>query len=376
MAWLYQYKGSKNWHIGWRVGGKLHSETTGTSDLAEAEIQLLGHQTIRKQHDAGKPYEKLVESLRAETGNSKPAWTLKLALDSWISAARKSTAQGTVDRYAGVARSFAEFMSATDAKPLLRDVTEDHVNAYLDKVMTLKSRSTTNQERRVLRVFWRRALAKKQTADNAVAGVEAIKSKKTKRSQFTTDEVRALLTKADPFWRFAIMTGFSTGLRISDIAAMTVDSADLGARVIKVTTIKTDTVVTIPIRNDLVDLIRARVAELGKNAKHSDYLWPTHAGMRSGVRSNQFHALLVQCGLAEARSHKARKSGRDAEREASTLSFHSLRHGFVSNLKATGATQAEAKELAGHSSDTMSDHYTNLPPELLRAAVEKLPSLV
>jgi site-specific recombinase XerD len=83
----------------------------------------------------------------------------------------------------------------------------------------------------------------------------------------------------------------------------------------------------------------------------------------------------VPAGLAEARTKHASKSGRSARRETSAKSFHSLRHSFVSVLKAVGGTQAVAKELAGHSSDMVSDGYTKLPIETLTAAVKQLPEI-
>ncbi len=71
----------------------------------------------------------------------------------------------------------------------------------------------------------------------------------------------------------------------------------------------------------------------------------------------------------------AAKQGRAAKRQASAVSFHCLRHTFVSLLKITGGNQAVAKELAGHSSDLVSDAYTHLPPELLANAINQLPQL-
>lgn len=71
--------------------------------------------------------------------------------------------------------------------------------------------------------------------------------------------------------------------------------------------------------------------------------------------------------------------GNDGEphyRQVSAVSFHSLHHTFVSLLKATGSTQAVAKELAGRSSDAMSDHYTKLPADVLSQAVKQLPSII
>ena len=44
-------------------------------------------------------------------------------------------------------------------------------------------------------------------------------------------------------------------------------------------------------------------------------------------------------------------------------------------LKISGATQATAKELAGHSSDFVSDLYTHVPELVLAEAINKLPGM-
>jgi site-specific recombinase XerD len=57
------------------------------------------------------------------------------------------------------------------------------------------------------------------------------------------------------------------------------------------------------------------------------------------------------------------------------VSFHCLRHSFVSYLKITGSNNAVAKELVGHSSDAINDVYTHLPIEILATAVAQLPEV-
>ena len=85
--------------------------------------------------------------------------------------------------------------------------------------------------------------------------------------------------------------------------------------------------------------------------------------------------MLADAGLAEPPNKRSTGKGRHAAREVSELSFHSLRHAFVSILKATGASQAVAMALAGHETKAISEHYTTLDDATLRAAVNKLPDV-
>jgi site-specific recombinase XerD len=91
--------------------------------------------------------------------------------------------------------------------------------------------------------------------------------------------------------------------------------------------------------------------------------------------SEGFRSVLADAGLAERPNKRSTGKGRHAAREVSELSFHSLRHAFVSILKATGASQAVAMALAGHETKAISQHYTTLDDATLRAAVNKLPDV-
>jgi site-specific recombinase XerD len=86
--------------------------------------------------------------------------------------------------------------------------------------------------------------------------------------------------------------------------------------------------------------------------------------------------VLADAGLATApAAHRSTGKGRDAAREVSELSFHSLRHSFVSILKMTGANEATAMALAGHETKAVSRNYTHMDEDVLRAAVDRLPDV-
>ena len=86
---------------------------------------------------------------------------------------------------------------------------------------------------------------------------------------------------------------------------------------------------------------------------------------------------LLPAGLVVERMHKAKETNGkvDGRRETNQVSFHCLRHTFVSALKLTGASQSTAKELAGHSSDQISDLYTHVDEASLTRAIKQLPGI-
>jgi integrase len=141
---------------------------------------------------------------------------------------------------------------------------------------------------------------------------------------------------------------------------------------------KTGKTVIVPLHRTLLNFLAARKKDVGRVSAATP-IWPDKAELYRlrGARafSNIFYdEVLLKCGLVPARDHKKTKQTNTDTRKVNEVSYHSLRHTFVSLLKASGATQAIAKELAGHSSDAMSDLYTHVPEKALAAAIKKLPN--
>ena len=86
---------------------------------------------------------------------------------------------------------------------------------------------------------------------------------------------------------------------------------------------------------------------------------------------------MLPLGLVEPRQrgHKSTGKGRDQAREASEISFHSLRHGAVTMLKAAGVSDFIAREIVGHESAAVSRQYTHLTTDDKRAAMRRLPDV-
>jgi integrase len=382
VAWLYKQRGSSNWWLGYRANGKQMLRSTGTPDRAKAERELAKVRSMFEAHRANALTKELYEAL---TGRAAPSVLLSAELDDWLAEAGKSTSASTAASYRKVAEEFAAFLNATEAGMALADVAPEHVRGYLAAVRARSSASTANVRRKILSVFFSRCLAGELLDRNPCVAVKRfrdVQGEKVARRSFTLDEVRLLHRKAaDDFWRYAVEGGFSTGLRLGDLATLSRGALDLEERVLRVKTRKTGKTVTIPLHHGFAGRLRERLRELGPGPA-ADYLWPEQARLYlaqgPGALSNKFHALLVVCGLAKARTHKktAGKHGRGGRRLGIEVSFHCFRHTFVSMLKIGGGSQAVAKELAGHSSNAVSDNYTHLPLETLRGAVAGLPEVV
>jgi integrase len=94
----------------------------------------------------------------------------------------------------------------------------------------------------------------------------------------------------------------------------------------------------------------------------------------SATLSGEFGVLLERAGLRSAKPPGVRAKG-TRRHHFDPLSFHSLRHTFVSLLKDVGTAQATVMEISGHSSAAMSEIYTHTDRSSMERAVASLPQL-
>jgi integrase len=95
-----------------------------------------------------------------------------------------------------------------------------------------------------------------------------------------------------------------------------------------------------------------------------------YTGGKSGL-SGQFKRLMESAGIRG----RILRAGSGEGRTTSALSFHSLRHSFVSALANAGVPAELRKELAGHTTDASHKVYTHHDTERLRNAVSALPGV-
>ena len=120
------------------------------------------------------------------------------------------------------------------------------------------------------------------------------------------------------------------------------------------------------------------LASLPASDNPNAFIFPSMAKQkRTASLSNQFREILVEAGLVEPlpRGHRSTGKGRSEAREASEISFHSLRHSAVTMLKASALSDVFAREIVGHESAAISRQYTHLTTDDLRTAMQRLPDV-
>lgn len=379
MAWLYKQAGSKFWWIGYRQNGRQFLRSTKRVARADAEKVLAQYNSMMEAQRAGALTREFYHAL---TNTTHMQVSLKSALNDWLNECRGSTAEGTLARYNDVTRALVDFLKADDAAPALQDVTTANVKGFLDSIRSKRAVGTVNLYRRIIIIFFIRCVKNGLLHSNPVAPIKKYKAsqaERTERRAYTLKEIQTMHGVApSDFWRYMVLGGFFTGLRMGDLICATWANFNLNSNMIRLITAKKDKPVNIPIAPSFRQLLVALKAKAGP-VKASDYLWPAEAARYTergaGQFSNEFYdEVLLPAGLVTKRSKKKSVlgKGRAASRTATPVSFHCLRHTFVSTLKLTGAGQATAKELAGHSSDEVNDIYTHTPEPVLVSAITKL----
>lgn len=382
MAWLYQRNDSGKWWIGYRQNGKLVLKSTKKTDKADAKIELAKVEAMLGLQASNALSREFYEAI---SGSKLPSLTLRAGLASWLAVAQGTTGERTQAKYSGIAAETEAHFNATDRGPMLADVTKEQLREFLTTKRNRTSAATANHFRVILAGFFRHCRACGFLRDNPMEGLPAFKSTRDEdraRRPFTAKELATIYSvAADDFWRYMVLAGYFTGLRLGDLVTMPIGAVDWKGKVIRLTTRKTGRAMTIPLSTQLFQFLTKLKAER-RDAKPTDPFWPDMAERYERTGAGWFSQrfsdlLLVKAGLVKRTPHRKQKNAKSHKdaRRVNEVSFHCLRHSYVTTLAALGMNQQTVKALAGHSSDEISDLYTTLPLSTMRDAVDKLPDI-
>ena len=362
------------------MNGRQFLESTGQAAKADAEKELSRVNAMIAAQKANVLSQELFEHL---TGKTLPNVTLKAALADWLNEAAGANKPATVTKYSATAATLADFFKADDRGPGLASVTAADLTRLLGEKRANVSASTANDFRKCLSIFFKRCKVRGYIRENPVEVIKAFKAgmdEKRARKPFSIDALATLYKVApDDFWRYAVLAGFTTGLRLGDLVTMPLGAVDWQQKCIRLRVRKTGKTILIPLAPALFRLLKT-MADDRSGVSASEPFWPEHAARYekagAGWFSQRFYDLvLVKAGLANTRPHRKGSKKKFERRAVHEFSFHSLRHSCVTTHAANGQNQQLAKALAGHSSDEVNDLYTTLPQDVLAKAVAQLPDI-
>ena len=264
--------------------------------------------------------------------------TVREYLTEWVESKKNETEVRAWLKYDQIVTEFLAHVGAK-ADRLLREITPADIRSFRD---ALKRKGlaapTVNHAIKILRMPFKAAhdagyIDINPNTKNTVRPVKD-EARNFEKDVFTREQLGDLL-KAAPSedWKGAILCGYYTGLRLRDIADLEWSAVDLDGRIITVTARKTRKRVAVPIHPRFAVWLEKQTRGIGKAP-----VFPTLAGKAGGGKSGLSMAFKRIMEHAEIKGRLLREANGEG-RSQSSLSFHSLRHGFVSAMANAGVAQ-------------------------------------
>ena len=366
----------------WTVDGKRYSQSTGTADRREAEIKLAEFVAPFQLKDKAERLEAFagklggVQSRIKDFEESRPA--LKLA-DAWgaflKSPNRKDTAGAARLRICeGWANRLVSFMAKHYADITeIRGIGKEQAHRFAAEGFSDVGNSTRNQAISFYRMMWRVLIADgaARITCNPWDGIQKKHETHTRRREMTVEELARVYALLEGEMRRLFSVGIYTGQRLGDCALLEWGQVDLIRRHISLiprkTARKTGRTVIIPIHANLLKMLLEFPA-----AARVGYVMPQCAKMykeQASELSERFKRVFKAAGIETA------TDGADGHRKRALVSFHSLRHTFVSLAANAGVPLAVVQSIVGHSTVDMTRHYFHESEGALVSAVAALPSV-
>jgi integrase len=358
---VFKSTGCKNREAAWKFALKLQE----ASNMAKEG--RLNEERIRKivSEMAGKPSE---------------GFTVRNWFTHWLEIKGQTRSDKTLDRYRQVVRDFLCSLGER-TQSWIHHITSEDILRYRTHVRkTGKTTRTANLSVAIISAGFRAALRERKIDANPCEVIEKLPEENLlERDTFTPKQVAKLINAAEGDWKVAILFGYYTGARLSDVANMpwqrklklkpggkpVYQGIDFENKKLTYVTQKTKKLIQIPLHPQLESELLRVQSGVGDTP-----IFPSLAGKQTGGRAGltgQFKAIMEKAGIegAHAEAHGGRV--------LSSLSFHCLRHSANSELSNRGVPPETRKVLFWGKGKSIIDGYTHPELEMMRSAVAQLP---
>ena len=360
-----------------RADGRWLKKTTKQTDKTKALKFCVAIQRAADKDRAGALTESAARAIISEileqtTGKPIQQWTVRKWLAHWLEIKERVASPKTVAKYRQVLRDFQQSLGAR-VDLALDHITSSDALAYRDTILEAGfGEGTANQSMTIVSAAFNAAWKQDHIKKNPCLALDSLRKKAraqaTKRGTFSPAQVAKLVDAAEGDWKAAILFGYYTGARLSDVANMRWQSIDLTADEICFTPSKTGKEITLPLHADLKRALKRLPRGIAKAP-----LFPSLAGKETGGAlglSQRFAGIMKRAGI-EGKITRVVENGRSL----SSLSFHSLRHSFTSALANAGIAEEVRMKLTGHSTRDVHAGYSHHEMEILRSAIAALPKV-
>ena len=384
MAFLFQSQRSSYWQAGWKdENGKRVNRTTkitarqGTRRQAQRVADAF--EAASKDRRAARHMRETIAELHRDlTGAELPTATVAEYVEQFLGRKRGESSKATLRFYHTAMKDFLEWLGdRTDED--MNTIRPADLAAFRNHILKRVAETTAANKIKALRSLFSSAhkegiVLEEPTISLKISRKGKKDGKKIGKRAFTLDELRLIKEHASGEWRSMLMFGLYSGQRLGDLATLRWENLDLVACELRLSTRKTDRTVRIP----LADPLMGHIATL-EAGERSEFLHPKLAEIYeskgASTLSNQFSSILAACGLRRPVSHRSKGIGRDAKREETAVSFHSLRATAVTLLHEAGIPAATVEEWVGHDSSEVHRAYIKIGRETLQKASDALPKI-
>lgn len=366
----------------WTVDGRRYSQSTGTADKREAEQKLAEIVAPFQLKDKAERLAAFTGKLRGvqdrirDFEESLPALSISDAWESFIKspnrkdtagAARLRTCESWYNRLSDFIRKHYEGITE------IRGIHKAQAHTFAAEGFNDVANSTRNQAISFFRMMWRVLIADgtARITENPWSDIQKKHETHTRRREMTLEELARVYGLLEGEMKLLFSVGIYTGQRLGDCALLEWGQVDLLRRHISLiprkTARKNGRMVVIPIHTNLLKMLLG----IPQNERVG-YVMPKCAEMYTRQQrelSEYFMKVFKAAGI------QTETDGADGHRKRALVSFHSLRHTFVSLAANAGVPLAMVQSIVGHSTVDMTRHYFHESENALVSAVAALPNV-
>ncbi len=344
------------------------SPCTTIADANSAKMEYVKLFILGSKRDALKALIHSLSEVEAEIDEIRcPRPALDRAWKSYLSCPdRTDCGEHTLREYERYCRLFIDWAKAHYPKTVfLADVTKSMAGEYAQHLAKENySNSSFNKHTFFLRLLFR-ALCEGQP--NPFSRVRNKPANSIPHRPLTQEQLAKVLGATKGELHTLLVIGTYTALRLKDACNLRWDQLDMDKSTITVTPSKTATRSGKQIRLPIHPVLSARLLTLPHKAEYVLPYMQWRYSNDGAVISKRIRKAFEAAGLVT----RVKENGRTA----TVYSFHSLRFTMGQLLISSGFSLDTIAQVLGHSSTTMSRHYSNVTDAVRERAILSLPAI-
>ena len=295
--------------------------------------------------------------------NTKEVVTLRVFIDEYKNIVQHNRSASYLKSVRIAFEYLVEFFSQKDDRPgLQKSITAIELKDIENFLIYLQQKVKKGYVvyYRNLKAGFNKAKDWGYVKENFFTKVKLPKRQKTAPAFLNSNELLAISYKIENrIIKEIVITGFYTGMRLSEIINLTWRNVNLTTRIITVGdehfSTKSRNQRYIPISDEVYEIFARKIEKKQRVFKlNEDYIFCKADGKRF-------------CGDYVSKRFKRACNSAGIEK---SIYFHSLRHSFASNLAQKGISLYIIKELLGHSSISTTEIYSHLNMDSLKDAIK------